>query len=61
MVNSLISVAYCLVENNSCGENTEIIIDRLLKLSVRACKLKCWKIYVTVIQVLCISKNSNKL
>lgn len=52
MVNSLISVAYYLVENNSCGENAEIIIDRLLKLSVRACKLKFWKVYVTVMQVL---------
>lgn len=50
-VNCVISVAYYLVQNNSCGDNVDIIIDRLLKLSVRACKLKRWQIYVTVIQV----------
>lgn len=48
----MISVAFYLIDNQACGDNVDIIVDRLCKLSVRSCKLKKWKIYVTIMQVM---------
>jgi hypothetical protein len=47
----VVSVGYYLIENRIGGENTGLIIDRFIKLSVRACKMKLWRIHTTITQV----------
>ncbi|KAK7570771.1 hypothetical protein V9T40_010138 [Parthenolecanium corni] len=46
----LISISFYLIENNAGGDNASLLIDRLLKLSVRACKLKLWDVNSTIMQ-----------
>ncbi|XP_065225356.1 huntingtin isoform X2 [Planococcus citri] len=50
IVSCVISIAFYLIENKACGDNSDIVVDRLCKLSVRACKLKKWKVHLTIMQ-----------
>lgn len=47
----VISVAFYMIENKACGDNADLVVDRLCKLCVRVYKLKKWDIHVEIMQV----------